>query len=186
MDFRNLLGSNLDAEKDLQPSMIMHSFRPIELSDAPWIFSSLGQKSVAENTSGIPHPLTRRFVESWIKDWINFEAENHGWRIVSYNAKGKGTGSAAIKTLSNDVGEVSFWVDPVYWRLGIASALCQKLIWQAKAQGFQSLTAGHFIGNIGSAMTLKKNGFIQTTGPIEVYSMARNATVQTERYRLEL
>lgn len=164
----------------------MIRFRPVVLSDVPWIAEALSYETVARNTSTIPHPLDENFVRSWVSDWKQLEAAGQGFRMVGITDDGDGFGSAAIKRTTATTGELSFWIAPRFWRQGLASQMSKAIVEQAGVAGFTRPTVGHFRDNAGSAAVLRKLGFRRLDQDMEVFSLSRNENLSTFRYALDL
>ena len=85
---------------------------------------------------------------------------------------------------NRDQSEISYWVAPAFWNLGIASLAVQALV-AANPQKSKTIFAEVFQDNPGSARVLTNAGF-QYLGDAESFSVARTARVTTWTYSRKL
>ncbi len=152
--------------------------RPLKGDDHFRIAQIASQKSVAENTTAIPHPYpdgaAQIFVNRAIEDakslWV-LDAGHLGHSDV--------VGLIGLSQRGDDY-ELGYMLDPALWGLGYMSAAVRDLI-GANPLGTHQIIATVFHDNPASARVLTKAGF-KYTGDDEAFSIARNAIVQRWRY----
>jgi len=160
--------------------------RPARLSDAGLFRLYAGDSRVAEATRSIPHPLPPGAAEAFVTRAMKPGQDEDVWAI-------DGTASGLPEVLgvlhlkpmdetrfNRDQSEITYWVAPAFWNLGIASEAVQALV-AANPQANKTMFAEVFQDNAGSARVLSNAGF-QYLGDAESHSVARNARVPTWTY----
>ena len=164
--------------------------RPVRPSDAGLFALYAGDRRVAEATRSIPHPLPPGAAEAFVSRAMKPGQDEDVW-VMDGVASGlpEVLGVINLKRMdesrfNRDQSEVSYWVAPAFWNLGIASEAVQALV-AANPQHARTLFAEVFQDNPGSARVLTNAGF-QYLGDAESFSVARNARVPTWTYVCKL
>lgn len=164
--------------------------RPVRKSDAGLFSLYAGDRRVAEATRSIPHPLPPGAEEAFVARALRPGAEEDVW-VMDGTVSGlpEVLGVINLKRMdesrfNRDQSEVSYWVAPAFWNLGIASLAVQALV-AANPQKNKTVFAEVFQDNPGSARVLTNAGF-QYLGDAESFSVARNARVPTWTYLRKL
>ncbi len=164
--------------------------RPVRKSDAGLFALYAGDRRVAEATRSIPHPLPPGAEEAFVARALRPGAEEDVW-VMDGTVSGlpEVLGVINLKRMdesrfNRDQSEVSYWVAPAFWNLGIASMAVQALV-AANPQKNKTIFAEVFQDNPGSARVLTNAGF-QYLGDAESFSVARNARVPTWTYLRKL
>ncbi len=157
------------------------ALRPPRPSDAAPFALYAGDHRVAEATQAIPHPLPQGWVDAFLARTAAPGGEEETW-IIDGTSAGlpEVLGSIGLKKMDRGQSEVSFWVAPAFWNLGIASEALAALI-AANPQRNVTLFAAVFQDSAGSARVLTNNGFAYI-GDAESFSVARGAHVPTWTY----
>lgn len=160
--------------------------RPVRKSDAGLFALYAGDRRVAEATRSIPHPLPPGAAEAFVSRAMAPKEDEDIW-VMDGTASGlpEVLGVINLKRMdvarfNRDQSEVSFWVAPAFWNLGIASDAVRALI-AANPQGNKSVVAEVFQDTPGSARVLTNAGF-QYLGDAESYCIARGACIPTWTY----
>ena len=160
--------------------------RSVRVSDAGLFRLYAGDNRVAEGTRSIPHPLPPGAAEAFVTRAMKPGQDEDVW-VVDGTAAGlpEVLGIMRLKRMdetrfNRDQSEITYWVAPAFWNLGIASQAVQALV-TANPQGNKTLFAEVFQDNAGSARVLSNAGF-QYLGDAESFSVARNARVPTWTY----
>jgi RimJ/RimL family protein N-acetyltransferase len=164
--------------------------RPVRKSDAGLFALYAGDRRVAEATRSIPHPLPPGAEEAFVARALRHGAEEDVW-VMDGTVSGlpEVLGVINLKRMdesryNRDQSEISYWVAPAFWNLGIASMAVQALV-AANPQKNKTIFAEVFQDNPGSARVLTNAGF-QYLGDAESFSVARNARVPTWTYLRKL
>lgn len=162
------------------------AMRPVRLSDAGLFRLYAGDIRVAEATRSIPHPLPPGAAEAFVTRALRPGQDEDVW-VIDGTAAGlpEVLGILHLKRMdvtrfNRDQSEITYWVAPAFWNLGIASEAVQALV-AANPHGAKTLFAEVFQDNAGSARVLSNAGF-QYLGDAESFSVARNARVPTWTY----
>ncbi|PSL19393.1 GNAT family N-acetyltransferase [Shimia abyssi] len=159
--------------------------RPLRRSDQGLIEFYAGQEELARMTSSIPHPLPPGAIEAFI---ARVQAENRDEDVWAMDGSIEGQpeimGLIGLKRLEGGVSEVSYWVGKAFWNTGLASNAVRALI-DANPLNNRALFASVLQDNPASARVLTNCGF-QYLGDAESFSVARDATVPTWTYTLNL
>ena len=155
--------------------------RRVRISDAGLFAMYAGDRRVAEATQGIPHPLPPGTAEAFVARAMSTGTDEDIW-VMDGTLSGlpEVLGVISLKAMDRAQSEVSFWVAPAFWNLGIASEAVQALV-AANPQGSKTLFAEAFQDNPRIARVLTNAGF-QYLGDAESFSVARNAQVPTWTY----
>lgn len=160
--------------------------RPVQKSDAGLFALYAGDRRVAEATRSIPHPLPPGAAQAFVDRAMAASGDEDIW-VMDGTASGlpEVLGVINLKRMdearfNRDQSEVSFWVAPAFWNLGIASDAVRALI-SANPQGSKTFFAEVFQDTPGSARVLTNAGF-QYLGDAEGYCVARGACVPTWTY----
>ncbi len=160
--------------------------RPVHTSDAGLFHLYAGDVRVAEATRSIPHPLPPGAAEAFVTRAMKPGQDEDVW-VIDGTAAGlpEVLGILHLKRMdetrfNRDQSEITYWVAPAFWNLGIASEAVQGLV-AANPQRNKTLFAEVFQDNAGSARVLSNAGF-QYLGDAESFSVARNARVPTWTY----
>lgn len=159
--------------------------RPLRRSDTGLIDQWAGDVRVARMTSSIPHPLPPGATEAFVARAMSEDREEYIWAIDGTRDGGPELmGIISLKRLDEDAAEVGYWIAPIYWNTGIASAAVSALI-ADNPLGDRSFFASVFQDNPASARVLSHCGF-DYLGDAEDYSVARAALVPTWTYSRRL
>lgn len=168
---------------DAQPAIVAgrYDLRPVRASDAGLMTLYTSDLRVAEATSSIPHPLPPGLSEAFIARCTAPGRIEDAWAIDGTRA-GCGELMGVISLTRLDVGqsEIGYWVAPLFWNSGVASAAVSALI-VANPQQCRTIFATVQQGNPASARVLTNCGFTYL-GDAESYCLARGGTVPTWTY----
>ena len=160
--------------------------RPVRKSDAGLFALYAGDRRVAEATRSIPHPLPPGAAEAFVARAMSSADDEDIW-VMDGTASGlpEVLGVINLKRMdearfNRDQSEVSFWVAPAFWNLGIASDAVRALI-AANPHASKTVVAEVFHDTPGSARVLSNAGF-QYLGDAESYCVARGGCVPTWTY----
>ena len=159
--------------------------RPLRRSDAGLISHWAGDARVARMTTSIPHPLPPGAIEAFVERAMAADRDEHVWAIDGTRDQGPELmGVISLKPLDEDGAEVGYWVAPLFWNTGMASAALEVLV-RENPMGDRTLFASVFQDNPASARVLSHCGF-EYLGDAESYSVARGALVPTWTYSRKL
>lgn len=170
-----------------QHSIVLDRFtlRPTKRSDAGLFAMYAGDKRVAEMTRSIPHPFPPGAAEAYLEAVAKPDRSTDIWVIDGTNSgHAEVSGMVMLDRLDRQQTEISFWVAPAFWNMGVASEAVQGLI-DANPHRTRTLFAEVFQDNPGSARVLTNCGF-EYLGDAEGFSVARNASVPTWTYSRSL
>ncbi len=157
------------------------TLRAARRSDAGLFAMYAGDRRVAEATQGIPHPLPPGTADAFVARAMAAGTDEDTWVIDgSRSGLAEVLGVISLKKMDRAQSEVTFWVAPAFWNLGIASEAVQALV-AANPQGDKTMFAEAFQDNPQSARVLTNAGF-QYLGDAESFSVARDARVPTWTY----
>ena len=154
--------------------------RPIDVGDVAAIAVACNDKSLARQTSRLPHPYTREhasaFVAKAAREWRDGAAR----RFAICDAQGF-RGCLSLAAGPDNAVELSYWRGAVARGKGYAQEAARGAIAFAAAElGARRLTAGYFADNPASARVLEKLDFT-IVGQTQIWSVARNCDVDTIR-----
>ena len=155
--------------------------RPLRKSDTGLIEHNSADLRVARNTRSIPHPLPPGAIDAFVDRALDEERSEDLWAIDGTKSNGSEVmGLIGLEQMDRDQSQISFWVAPVFWNTGVASAAVAALI-EANPQNAQTMFAEVFQDNPASARVLTNNGFVYL-GDAETFSVARGANMATWTY----
>ena len=155
--------------------------RPLRKSDTGLIEHNSAGLRVARNTRSIPHPLPPGAIDAFVDRALDEERSEDLWAIDGTKSNGSEVmGLIGLEQMDRDQSQISFWVAPVFWNTGVASAAVAALI-EANPQNAQTMFAEVFQDNPASARVLTNNGFVYL-GDAETFSVARGANMATWTY----
>lgn len=160
--------------------------RPPTLNDATLLNIYAGDIRVAQSTHSIPHPLPHDAVDMFIKRAMQPSTIEDIWVMDgTFSGLPSVLGAINLKRMDeppfhHDQSEVSFWVAPAFWNLGIASHALRALLMN-NPQRSRAIFAETFHSAPGSAHVLKNIGF-HYLGDAESYCVARKCTLPTWTY----
>ena len=155
--------------------------RPVRQSDAGLFALYAGDRRVAEATRSIPHPLPPGTAEAFVARASRDDTDEDIW-VMDGLTSGlpEVLGVISLKKMDRRQSEISFWVAPAFWNIGIASEAVTALV-AANPQGNSTVFAEVFRDNPGSARVLAHAGF-QYLGDAESFCVARGVCVPTWTY----
>jgi RimJ/RimL family protein N-acetyltransferase len=155
--------------------------RPLRASDAGLISMYAGDERIARMTPNIPYPLPDGAVDAWIENANAEDRTKHIWAIDGTpHGQEEILGTIALDEVTEDQAAVEYWIAPVLWNSGIASATLEALIANNPLNS-HSLVASVFQDNPASAKVITNAGF-SLIGESEVFSVARNGLIGTWDY----
>ncbi len=160
--------------------------RRAKTSDAGLFALYAGDRRVAEATKSIPHPLPPGAADAFVSRAMIGTAEEDIWVMDgAISGLPEVLGVINLKHMdeekfSRNQSEVSFWVAPAFWNLGIASDAVRALM-AANPHNARTIFAEVFQDNPGSGHVLTNAGF-QYLGDAESFAVARAARVPTWTY----
>lgn len=161
------------------------NLRPLRVSDAGLLNMYAGDKRIAEGTRSIPHPLPPGSVEGYIARSISDDRAEDVWALDgTANNDGELLGLISLQKLERAQSQIGYWIAPVYWNTGLASAAVTALL-AANPQDNKTIFAEVFQDNPASARVLTNAGF-EYLGDAETHSVARDANVPTWTYLKKL
>ena len=125
-----------------------------------------GERSVADTTVSVPHPLTESAARAWIHRAVAESANDRGAHFAVLLGPGEGAfaGYAGIRAIDreHDAAELSFWLAARYGGQGYATEAARAVV----TFGFSDLRlnricAYHMARNPASGRVLAKLGFQQ-------------------------
>lgn len=157
------------------------TLRPVRKSDAGLFAMHAGDKRVARMTRSIPHPFPPGAAEAYLARAMKPGRSTDIWTLDgSAHGLAEFMGMVMLDRLDRAQSEVSFWVPPAFWNMGIASEALAAILAE-NPHGSDRMFAEAFQDNPGSARVLTNAGF-EYLGDAETYSVARGATVPTWTY----
>lgn len=171
----------------MQPTIKTEHFtlRPLRKSDEGLIEHYASDLRVAGMTSTIPHPLPPGATEAFVTRSMANEGDEYVWAVDGTADGGPELkGVVSLKRMDRSQSEIGFWIAPVFWNTGIASASVRALI-EANPFGDSAIFASVFQDNPASARVLTQCGF-EYLGDAETFSVARDANVPTWTYSRKL
>lgn len=157
------------------------SLRPMTQSDLGLIALYAGASEIAECTRTIPHPMPPGAVEAMFTAAHKSERTEDTWVIDGASADLPAVlGLATLNRMDRDQSEVSAWIAPAFWNMGVASEALGALI-AANPHGSRTLFGEVFQSNPASARVLTNQGF-EYLGDAEAHCLSRDAVVPTWTY----
>ncbi len=159
----------------------IYDLRPLRPSDAGLMTLYTSDLRVAQTTSSIAHPLPPGATEAFIARSLASDRIEDAWAIDGTRAEsGELVGVISLTRLDVDQSEIGYWVAPLFWNTGVASAAVGALV-AANPQKSRTIFATVQQGNPASARVLTNNGFTYL-GDAETYCLARGSAVPTWTY----
>lgn len=159
--------------------------RPVRVSDAGPFALHAGDKRVARMTQTIPHPFPPGAAEAYLSSAMKPGRSNDIWVLDgTEGGREEFMGMLMLDRLDRGQSEVSFWIPPAFWNMGLASEALRMAI-AVNPHDARTLFAEVFQDNPGSARVLTNAGFAYL-GDAEQFSVARNANVPTWTYSRKL
>ncbi|WP_324754504.1 GNAT family N-acetyltransferase [Roseovarius sp. Pro17] len=174
-------------QTNLQPSIVAGAYdlRPVRPSDAGLMALYTSDLRVAAATSSIPHPLPPGMTEAFIARCMAEGRIEDAWSIDGTRADmGEVMGVISLTRLDVGQSEIGYWVAPIFWNSGVASAAVAALV-AANPQRCRTIFATVQQGNPASARVLTNCGFTYL-GDAESFCLARGTTVPTWTYSRKL
>lgn len=161
------------------------TLRPVRISDSGPFSVYAGDERIARMTRTIPHPFPPGAAEAYLDRALDPKRSADIW-VMDGTAHGdpEFMGMIMLDRLDRQQSEVSMWVPPAFWNMGIASGALRAVI-DANPHGAGRLFAEVFQDNPGSARVLTNAGF-EYLGDAEAFSVARDANVPTWTYSRKL
>ncbi len=163
----------------------LYDLRPLRPSDAGLMTLYTSDLRVAQTTSSIAHPLPTGATEAFIARSMAEDRIEDAWAIDGTRAEtGELVGVISLTRLDVGQSEIGYWVAPIFWNSGVASAAVAALV-AANPQNCRTIFATVQQGNPASARVLTNNRFVYL-GDAETYCLARGYAVPTWTYCLKL
>ena len=161
------------------------TLRPVRQSDKGLMEMFAGDKRVAAMTTDIPHPLPPGTAEAFLDRVTAPDSPEKVWAIDGgTEGLGELLGVISLAEVVPGQSEVGYWIAPQFWNTGLASEALGALV-KANPMEDTSMVASIFQDNPASARVVTHAGFA-LIGESEVFSVARNAMVNTWDYVLRL
>lgn len=157
------------------------TLRPLRASDKGMIELYGGDERIAKMTTSIPHPLPPGAAEAMIKTTHAKDRVEDVWAIDG--TKGglpELIGCIALERMDRNQSEISYWLAPQFWNMGLAREAVGHLIAE-NPQACATIFGSVFQDNANAARVLTHCGF-DYLGDAEAYSVARDANVPTWTY----
>lgn len=157
------------------------TLRPVRPSDAGLLALQAADPRVAQHTRSIPHPLPPGSTEAFIARAGRPDRTEDIW-VIDAQAAGlpEVAGVLGLERKDAITSQISFWIAPGFWGVGIASEAVEGLV-AANPHGASRFFAEVFQDNPASAKVLSHGGFAYI-GEGESYSVARRARVPCWHY----
>jgi RimJ/RimL family protein N-acetyltransferase len=127
--------------------------------DAAAIRRYAGDERVARTTLVIPHPYTDADAEEFIALTARWWEQGQAASWVITVAGGALVGCIGLTfTAEHRRAELGYWIAPAEWGRGYATEAARAVVDWAFANGWERITAGHFVGNEASGRVLEKIG----------------------------
>ncbi|OMH29075.1 GNAT family N-acetyltransferase [Motiliproteus sp. MSK22-1] len=161
--------------------------RPFVADDATRVELLAGDKKIADVTANIPHPYPTGLANRWISEqnskWQRGELASFAITLLDTREL---IGSISIMSISDQSGELGYWVGTEYWGRGFCTEASKKVV----EFGFGTLKlnhihAHHLRRNPASGKVLLNSGF-QHLGSGESECGYRKNKEMTERYSIVL
>lgn len=129
--------------------------RRFTLRDAQRVADLVGDKSVSQWTSNIPHPYT----VSDAKEWIHRTESSSDRKPYAVELGGEIVACVSYWPYNEHSVEIGYWVGRAYWGQGIATQALTMLLSSDNFPKVPKVVARIMDGNIGSERVLQKCGF---------------------------
>lgn len=136
--------------------------RPFVIADAPIVQLLAGHAKIADTTANIPHPYLDGLAEQWIArhepNWDSGVLCSYAITIIESNVL---IGAISLMNISQQSGELGYWIGVDYWGKGYCSEACAALV----HFGFNRLAltrihAHHLSRNPASGKVLLNSGLL--------------------------
>ncbi len=143
--------------------------RPLRKVDAELLEAYSSDARVARATKNMPHPVKSGVIEAYISNAQAEDREDDIWAIDG-SAAGRADvmGLIWLTRMDREQSEVTFWVGPQFWNIGLASEALTALIGENPHQAL-TMFAEVFQDNPASARVLRNAGFA-ALGDAEAFS----------------
>lgn len=138
------------------------TLRPFHLNDAERVQQLAGDKRIADVTASIPHPYPDGAAQTWISThseaWKNRERVAYAITLTDTKLL---VGCISLMNITNNAGELGYWIGVEYWGNGYCTEACKALIEHGFIDfGLQKISAKHIIRNPASGRILIKCGLV--------------------------
>ncbi len=158
--------------------------RPVERGDAPRFAELCNDRSIANNTSRIPHPYTAEDARNFVDYAIQATAKSNEFPFAVCRNDNI-IACAGVLANSAKSFELGYWVGADDRGKGIAGeAAAAVTCFAFEKLAATIVTAGYFIGNPASGRVLEKLGFHSTGKTVKTMSLGRGGEVDTIRMEL--
>lgn len=159
--------------------------RPIRKGDASRLAVLVNDQTLALNTARIPYPYTRADADDFVARSIREYESGQEYRYVVCRGD-EIIACTGVMPAGAGEYELGYWVGAKYRGRGVAKkAACAVCYFAFECLDAKAVLAGRFFDNPASEAVLYAVGFQKTDETIQTYSLARNCSVETMRYRLE-
>lgn len=134
--------------------------RPFSMKDAPQVQRLAGERDVAANVRGIPHPYGDGVAEAWISS--HRDKFKHGEVIYAVTLRDGGELIGAISLVIDkeaELAELGFWIGKPHWKQGYCTEASEAMLRYGFGElGLNRIHAFHMSPNVASARVLQKLG----------------------------
>ena len=156
------------------------TLRPLMTSDAGLLTLYAGDSRVAHNIS-LPHPLPPGETEAFIARSNMPDRIEDVWALDgSKSGLPELLGVASLERLDREQSEISYWVAPPFWNMGVASEVVEAMV-ATNPQAARTIFAEVIQTNPASARVLTNAGF-DYLGDAEMFLLANGAKVPSWTY----
>jgi RimJ/RimL family protein N-acetyltransferase len=151
--------SKLKAQPEIETERLI--LRPFRLTDAPDVMRLAGDRDVAVNTLGSPHPYEAGMAEEWIgthqKGYIEDKIANFAVVIKTDNTLVGAVGLEIERR--HQRATIGYWIGKPYWKNGYAAEAAGAVVrFGFEELGLNRISAGHFKRNPASGRVMQKIG----------------------------
>jgi len=171
----------------IQPTLYTQRIvlRPFHPEDAARIQELAGDKAVAENCLGIPHPYPDGMAAQWISN------QSELWRdgisatfAIELTAEPALIGAISLMQIASMSTEIGYWIGRPYWNMGYASEAASRVTRFAFEElGIQCLVGQNLVTNPASGAILRKCGFKSLAEKPQVV-LRQGQEIELYRYQL--
>lgn len=167
----------MEEQPILQTSRL--TLRPFELADAPRVQQLAGDRRVSEMTANIPYPYKDGMAERWISSHAaSFACGEAIVYAVTLSDTGKLIGAVSLTELTENDGNLGYWVGAPYWGNGYCTEAVEALVdFGLGEYGLRLVYARHLRENRSSGRVILKNGF-QHRGTVSMDVNGKSRTVE--------
>lgn len=159
--------------------------RPGWIEDAPALAGAIGDEAILTKLATAPSPYRLSDAEDWLS---TPRAEGEAVFVMIARTEGmpRLVGAIGLHPDGDDI-ELGYWVARPYWGLGFATEAGRAVIDMARhSLRHERIVAGHFLDNPASGNVLRKLGFRPTGDIVARHCRARDTTVATKLFELDL